>query len=180
MQTYSENAAGLVHVSPGFVAPPGRDVRPHEGARVHGGGGQGRRKKMKDEAEKIKEEADDENMTEEQFFRCFADINCNLGIEAKDELFKCWHLNTAEELDQYSVLFKGSPVGNFQRLNIDDVNADFCVLEEGDQEVCADRSKKEQCMRIKSTAECVSELLERYVATGKCETIVKEINPMAE
>ncbi|GIY73457.1 hypothetical protein CDAR_493961 [Caerostris darwini] len=52
--------------------------------------------KMKEEAEKIKEEADDENMTEEQFFRCFADINCNLGIEAKDELFKCWHLNTAE------------------------------------------------------------------------------------
>ncbi|GIY73454.1 uncharacterized protein CDAR_493951 [Caerostris darwini] len=106
------------------------------------------------------------------------------------------HDTQVMELDQYSVLFKGSPVGNFQRLNIDDVNADFCVLEEGDQrtvneyfaakgaekikEVCADRSKKEQCMRIKSTAECVSELLERYVATGKCETIVKEINPMAE
>ncbi|GBL76455.1 hypothetical protein AVEN_53217-1 [Araneus ventricosus] len=143
------------------------------------------------EGEKMKGVADENDMSEEQFFKCFSDINCNLGPGAKAEMFKCYNTPSKEEIAEYGLWFKDCPVGEFERYDVTTINTAFCKLNEKDQktlneyfaeeagthikEICADRNKKDQCKRLKEGAQCISELMERYIAEGKCETIVNEV-----
>ncbi|XP_055925831.1 uncharacterized protein LOC129957518 [Argiope bruennichi] len=149
---------------------------------------------MKDKAVEAKKELDEEELTEQQFYECFADVNCDLGDAVREELFDCWRINTPEELDEYSKLFGDSPVGNFTKLTPTGVNEDFCVLDDYDQrkvndhfaakasetikEICGSPKVRDKCKRLKETAQCVMQLLEKYIANGQCETIVAEMEGM--
>ncbi|XP_055940096.1 uncharacterized protein LOC129969515 [Argiope bruennichi] len=147
--------------------------------------------KGRSEGEKMKGMADENDMSEEQFFKCFSDINCNLGPEAKAEMFDCYHVPNEEEIAEYALWFKDCPVGEFEQYDIPTINTAFCKMNETDQrtlneffaevagshikEICGDRNKKEKCKRVKEGAQCISQLMERYVAEGKCETIDQKV-----
>ncbi|CAL1292092.1 unnamed protein product, partial [Larinioides sclopetarius] len=88
---------------------------------------------MKDKAVVAKKELDEEDVTEQQFFECFADINCELGDAVREELFDCWSINRPEELEEYVLLFEDSPVGNFTKMSFRGINEDFCLLDDYDQ-----------------------------------------------
>ncbi|GBM83632.1 hypothetical protein AVEN_73357-1 [Araneus ventricosus] len=98
------------------------------------------------------------------------------------------------EINEYVKLFGDSPVGNFTRLTMTGVNEDFCVLDDYDQrkvndhfaakagenikEICGSPKVRDRCKRLKSTSQCVMELLETNIANGKCDTIVAEMEGM--
>ncbi|CAL1289363.1 unnamed protein product [Larinioides sclopetarius] len=128
--------------------------------------------KGKTEGEKMKEVADENDMSEEQFFKCFSDINCNLGSDAKAEMFKCYHTPSEEEIAEYALWFKDCPVGEFERYDIPTINTAFCKLNEKDQRTLNEYFSGQAETHIK---QCISQLLERYVADGRCETIVNEV-----
>ncbi|GFX26469.1 uncharacterized protein TNCV_950671 [Trichonephila clavipes] len=150
------------------------------------------------EAEQMKDVADENDMTDEQFYRCFSQVNCELGPEAKKDVFDCYTTPNEEEQKEYASWFKECPVGEFTEYDIYKINKVFCTMNEKDQrtlnefflekgtfnvkDICGKPANKQKCMRIKDSAKCISELLEKYVANGKCDTFVQEVpmNPMAQ
>ncbi|GFU08130.1 uncharacterized protein NPIL_699661 [Nephila pilipes] len=150
-----------------------------------------------EEAKHIKEEADENNISEEQFFRCFSQVNCELGPGPKQEMFDCYFKPNLEERLEYVQWFKECPVGEFPNYTPEDVNDVFCAMNEKDQRtlneffleqgtqnvktICENPANRQKCMRIKDGAQCISVLLEKYVANGQCDTFAQDIpsNPMA-
>ncbi|XP_054718699.1 uncharacterized protein LOC129228086 [Uloborus diversus] len=150
--------------------------------------------KMVQEGEKMKSEADEAGMSEEQFYRCFADINCKLGPEVFEQLTKCYFHLPTEEVTEYAGWFKSCPLGNFDTPTIEAVVEEFCPMDYptkrkvndffADQcmekltELCQQPENKKRCKRLKKTSTCISNLIEEKVMTGECETIVSKGNPL--
>ncbi|GIY56363.1 uncharacterized protein CEXT_481881 [Caerostris extrusa] len=145
----------------------------------------------KSKGDEFKEVADENDVTEEQFYACFSDINCNLGLEAKKEMFNCYSKPLEEEMKKYIQWFKECPVGTFSEYTVKEINDVFCEMNAEDQrtlndffleestkhikEYCEKGGNEGRCDRMRAGAVCSSELLERYIAEGKCKTIVNEV-----
>ncbi|GBM83629.1 hypothetical protein AVEN_73354-1 [Araneus ventricosus] len=59
---------------------------------------------MKDKTVEAKKELDEEDLTEQQFYECFADINCELGDAVREQLFDCWRINTPEASTEFQYI----------------------------------------------------------------------------
>ncbi|GFR21315.1 uncharacterized protein TNCT_332021 [Trichonephila clavata] len=117
------------------------------------------------EAEQMKEVADENDMTDEQFYRCFSQVNCELGSQAKKDVFDCYNVPNKEEQMEYAGWFKECPVGEFTQYDVHSVNDVFCKMNEKDQrtlneffldkgkfnvkDICQNPANRQKCMRIK-------------------------------
>ncbi|XP_054719298.1 uncharacterized protein LOC129228640 [Uloborus diversus] len=124
--------------------------------------------KMAEEGENMKSEADEAGMSEEQFYRCFADINCKLGPEVFQQVKYCYTLLSPEEVIEYAGWFQDCPVGNFDTPTLEAVNTEFCTLDYPAQrkvndcfadhcmekltELCKQPENKKRCNRLKKAA----------------------------
>ncbi|GIY12296.1 uncharacterized protein CDAR_266001 [Caerostris darwini] len=134
----------------------------------------------KSKGDEFKKVADENDMTEDQFYACFVILiviwirvfylNKLSGLEAKNEIFNCYNKPLEEEMKEYMQWFKKCPVGTFPEYTVEGINDVFCEMNVGDQEYCEKGGNQGRCDRMRAGA-----LLERYIAEGKCETVVNEV-----
>ncbi|XP_054718873.1 uncharacterized protein LOC129228233 [Uloborus diversus] len=136
----------------------------------------------------LSEPADSSIDSEANYYPCFRDLNCALGVEMKTQLKECMQLLQKKSRGEVFQWIKDGSRGIINTNDIDEFQEKFCGMEEYQRKEgftavvkkildyymmnCNGESETDTCENIQELKRCICDLFEENVEKKKCGFLV--------